>query len=178
MNAPYWIIVNDDVAFGKGFLKEMATTAEEDPDLGMIHGNKGDYGVGSWDLFLIRDHIVKQFGLFDENLYPAYCEDADYLMRFSHRPIRKVLELDANYYNGNGDKTEYYKEGSQTQKSEPELEEKLDLANELNIEYLTKKWGPGWRVCSPEDLPFKGQEQPISTTTYDLEFVRSKNMGF
>jgi hypothetical protein len=72
----------------------------------------------------------------------------------------------------------YYKEGSQTQKTEPELEEKLDHANNLNIEYLTEKWGPGWRVCTPEDLPFKGKEQPISATTYDLEFVRRKYMGF
>jgi hypothetical protein len=178
MMAPYWIIVNDDVAFGPGFLREMAETAEADPDIGMIHGHSGDYGVGSWDLFLIRDHIVKMFGLFDENLYPAYCEDADYLMRFYHRPIRKVMSLNATYYHGHGDKTAYYKEGSQTQKTEPELEAKLDNANLLNIEYLTEKWGPGWRVCNPEDLPFKGKEQPVSATTYDLEFVRSKHMGF
>jgi hypothetical protein len=178
MMAPYWIIVNDDVAFGPEFLKEMAETAEADPDIGMIHGHSGDYGVGSWDLFLIRDHIIKQFGLFDENLYPAYCEDADYLMRFSHRPIKKIMSLDSIYYHGHGDKTLYYKEGSQTQKTEPELEEKLDNANLLNIEYLTEKWGSGWRVCNPENLPFKEKEQSISTTTYDLEFVRSKHMGF
>jgi GT2 family glycosyltransferase len=108
MLAPYWVIVNDDVAFGSGLLEEMATKADADPDIGMIHGHFGDYNVGSWDLFLIRDHIIKQFGLFDENLYPAYCEDADYLMRFSHRPIKKILSLDSNYYHGHGDKTLYF----------------------------------------------------------------------
>ena len=67
----------------------MINTANSDEMIGMIHGNKGDYGVGSWDLFFIRESIVRQFGLFDENLYPAYCEDADMIMRFIHRPIKK-----------------------------------------------------------------------------------------
>lgn len=178
MNAPYWIITGDDIAFGKGFLEEMASTSEADPNIGMIHGHSGDYGVGSWDLFLIRDHIIQQFGLFDENLYPAYCEDADYIMRFQHRPIKKVMSLNSNYYHGDGDKTEYYKSGSQTKKTEPELEKKLDFSNEENIKYLTNKWGEGWRMCAPSDLPFKGQEHAISATTYDLNFVRSKNLGF
>lgn len=175
---PYWIIVSDDVAFGPGLLKEMIEAYEQDPEVGLIHANPGDFGIGSWDLFLIRDSIIKQFGLFDENLYPAYCEDADYLMRFMHRPIKKIISLNSNYYHGHGDKTQYYVEGSQTQKSEPGLKELLDYSNDLNIEYLNEKWGPGWRVCSPEDTPFKGKEHLISETTYDLEFVRKKYMGF
>ena len=178
MLSPYWIIVNDDVAFCNGFLEEMVSVAEFDPDIGMIHGHAGDFGVGSWDVFLIRDHIVQQFGLFDENLYPAYCEDADYIMRFQHRPIKKVMSLNSNYYHGHGDKTEYYKEGSQTQKTEPELKEKLDFSNDENIKYLNEKWGPNWRVCNPENVPFKGKEHEISSTTFDLNFVRRKHLGF
>ena len=34
--APYWIICNDDVSFGPGFLEEMVKTAESDPMIGMI----------------------------------------------------------------------------------------------------------------------------------------------
>ena len=49
-------------------------------------------------------------------------------------------------------------------------------SNNMNIEYLTKKWGPGWRTCSPSEYPFKNRS--ISTTTYDLDFVRSKHLGF
>lgn len=178
MLAPYWVIVNDDVAFAPGFLREMASAVEEDPDIGIVHGHPGDFNIGSWDVFLIRENIIKEFGLFDENLYPAYCEDADYLMRFIHRPIKRLMNLNSTYYHGNADKSEYYKEGSQTQKSEPGLKEKLDYANDLNIEYLTEKWGPGWRVCCPENLPFREKEHSISETTYDLEFVRKKHLGF
>lgn len=178
MMAPYWIIVNDDVAFGSGFLKEMVETAKSDSEIGIIHGHEGDFGIGSWDLFLIRDYIIQQYGLFDENLYPAYCEDSDYIMRFQHRPIKRVLSLNSNYYHGHGNKNEYYKEGSQTQKSEPVLKEKLDFSNNENIKYLNDKWGPNWRVCNPNNIPFKGKETPISTTTYDLNFVRKKHLGF
>jgi len=178
MMAPYWIIVNDDVAFGSGFLQEMVSVAESDSAIGMIHGHSGDFGVGSWDLFLIRDHIIKEFGLFDENLYPAYCEDADYIMRFQHRPIKKVMSLNSNYYHGDGDKTQYYETGSQTKKTDPSLNQKLSVVNELNIEYLTEKWGTGWRTCNPEVVPFRDKEQKISTTSYDLEFVRQKHLGF
>lgn len=178
MLSPYWIIVNDDVSFSPGLLKEMVSIVEEDQEIGMVHGNPGDFGVGSWDLFLIRDHIIQEFGLFDENLYPAYCEDADYIMRFINRPIKKVLQLQSNYYHGHGDKTEYYKEGSQTQKTEPELKEKLDNVNLINIDYLTEKWGVGWRMCSPNKLPYENQSIPISYTKYDLGFVRKKHLGF
>lgn len=177
MLSPYWIIVNDDIAFGPGFLSEMCSVAESDPDIGIVHGHAGDSNMGSWDVFLIRDHIIENFGLFDENLYPAYCEDVDYLMRFIHRPIKKVMSLNSNYYHGHGDKTEYYHEGSQTSKSEPDLKDKINYAWNLNIDYLTEKWGPDWRILSPTDVPFKNTEKP-SYKNYDLEFVRKKNLGF
>lgn len=176
MLSPYWIIVNDDVAFGPGFLKEMVDTIENDSEVGMVHGHSGDFNVGSWDLFLIRDFVIRKYGLFDENLYPAYCEDADYIMRFVHDPVKRVMSLNSTYYHGMGDKTQYYEHGSQTKKSLPELENKLSLCNDTNFEYLNKKWGPGWRTCSPTKFPFN--DYPISYTSYDLDFVRRKNMGF
>jgi hypothetical protein len=80
------------------------------------------------------------------------------------------------YYHGMGDKTQYYEHGSQTKKSSPELQHKLPLCNEINFEYLNKKWGPGWRMCEPKELPF--ENYPISYTSYDLDFVRKKHLGF
>lgn len=176
MMAPYWIITNDDVAFGPGFLEEMKTKAENDSEVGLIHGYDGDFNVGSWDLFLIKDFVIKKFGLFDENLYPAYCEDSDYIMRILIDPIKRITSLEKTYYHGMGDKTQYYEHGSQTRKSCPQLEQKLTFCNETNFEYLNKKWGPGWRSCNPTKLPFN--LYPISYTSYDLDYVRRKNMGF
>ena len=44
MNAPYWIIVNDDVSFGLGLLEEMYNHAQDD-EIGLVHGNPGDFNV-------------------------------------------------------------------------------------------------------------------------------------
>ena len=177
---PYWVITNDDVAFGPGLLEEFAANMENDPQLGMIHPCKGDFDLGAWDLFVIRDIIIQQFGLFDENTYPAYCEDADYIMRLHHRPIRKLVGTTHGYRHGYGEAGDYYDDnaGSQTKKSDPELGEILTRANETNFAYLNDKWGPDWRVVQPKADPFGKPEIPISYTQWDLEFVRSKYTGF
>lgn len=173
--SPYWIIVNDDVSFGPGCLNEMVNYVNDVPDLGIVHGCEGDYSKGSWELFLITECIIKMFGLFDENTYPAYCEDIDYIMRFMHRPIVKKF-LTTKYYHGMGSPEDYCVEGSQTQKSEPELIEKLQHSKNLNSQYLTEKWGPCWNTYCPSQFPFGDKD--ISHTTYDLEFVRKKYLGF
>lgn len=180
MNAPYWIIANDDVAFGPGLLAEMANIVEESPTVGMIHPNPGDYNIGAWDLFLIRENIVQMFGLFDENTYPAYCEDADYIMRFVHRPIHKIVGTQHSYLHGETDSKNYYSSegGSQTRKTDESLKDILEKSNSLNIEYLTRKWGEDWRKVQPRPLPFMNEEKYIGATTYDLDFVRSKYTGF
>jgi hypothetical protein len=181
MKSPFWIIVNDDVAFTPGFLAEMHTETMRDPGAGMIHGYQGDHGIGSWDLFLIRDHVVQEYGLFDENLYPAYGEDADYFLRFIHRPVRRIMSLKSNYLHGDGNKDQYHTHGSQTGKSDPILKEKLDAVNLTNFKYMEHKWGKGWRSCDVTPTPFVsslGHGLPLSTTTFDLDFARSKYLGF
>jgi len=180
MMEPWWVIVNDDVAFGPGLLEEFYLNMQADPQLGMIHPNKGDFDLGAWDLFVIRDVIVQTFGLFDENTYPAYCEDADYIMRLHHRPIKKLIGTENGYYHGHGLAGDYYaaEGGSQTKKSSPELTQFFDTVNTMNFEYLNEKWGPDWRIVKPVVHPFDKEEIPISYTSYNLDFVRSKYTGF
>ena len=43
---------------------------------------------------------------------------------------------------------------------------------------MFKKWGEGWRWVNPLPTPFDIEGTPISTTTFDLEFVRKKHLGF
>ena len=102
----YWILVNHDVAFTEGFLKEMVEHTK-DNEVGMVHGKSGDFDLPSYDLFLIKDWVVKQYGLFDENLYPAYCEDADYynylvyqynsIIQENTPVIRQIYEIKYGY---------------------------------------------------------------------------------
>ena len=84
LKAPYWVISNHDVMYEPGFLKEMNEKAQ-DKETGVVHGKNG-----GWDIFLLKDWMVKRYGLFDENLYPGYCEDLDYGMRFIHDDVKRV----------------------------------------------------------------------------------------
>jgi len=173
MTAPYWMIVNHDLMFTPGFLKAAVEHAA-DGDTGIVHGENG-----SWDFFLIKDWVVQQFGLFDENLYPAYCEDMDYGMRFKHKELKRVMSVGVPYYHGEtaGD----YLDGSQTWRSEPELAQGIHRAHELNKQYLHAKWSPAWQHHIEGDVyktPFNNPSIPLDFTTYDLHFVRQKNLGF
>lgn len=181
MNAKYWLIVNDDVAFNPGCLAEIDQTFKNDEEMGMVHPAPGEWDIGTWDCFAISDKVIQALGLFDENTYPAYCEDADYIMRMAHRPIVKKVGLRNQFLHGYNDPTGYYKEGGGANtgtKGNGEVRELLKKVNDINIDYLTEKWGESWREISPNRLPFEGQEPDIGTTRYDLEFVRSKHMGF
>jgi len=173
--SPYWIIVNDDVSFTEGLLQEMYEAAIPE-DVGMVHPYGGDFGQGAWDLFLIKDWVVQQYGLFDENLSPAYCEDADYIMRLHNKSVKRVVGLSRLYNHGTGMCNEYYTHGSQTKKSDPALNSRLEEINTMNFEYMNKKWGKSWRLTEPFNRPFNNESLEVSTITFDLEFVRSKQI--
>jgi len=176
INAPYWIIVNDDVAFCEGLLEEFKESADTNINAGIIHAYEGDPNMGSWDLFLIRDSIVARYGLFDENLYPAYSEDIDYLMRFQHDDIGRIMNLNHNYFHGEGLKGEYYIHGSQTSKTDSEIGERLKPIREKNAQYIREKWGSRSAELLPHEQAFN--RYPVNQWAYDLDFVRKKYLGF
>ena len=43
---------------------------------------------------------------------------------------------------------------------------------------MNEKWGSGWRMSWPFFHPFNNDSFPISYTTFDLNYVRRKNLGF
>jgi GT2 family glycosyltransferase len=172
MKAPYWVISNHDVMFEPGFLGEMSSKAE-DEEVGIVHGSGG-----GWDIFLLKDWMVQKYGLFDENLYPGYCEDMDYGMRFIHDDVKRVLSLEHGYYHGT---KKDYSDGSQTWRSEPRLQNAVHVAHEMNKRYLHAKWSEAWQAHVEGETyktPFNIPELPNSFTTWDLEFCRHKNLGF
>jgi len=169
---PYWIICNNDIAFTPGFLEQMALKAQNE-SVGMVFGQHQE-----WSLFLIKDWVVQKCGLFDENLYPAYCEDADYSIRIKHLEI-PCDNVSLPYLHG--DKG-YEESGSQTWRLEDGLYAKIRVSHDLNHEYMAEKWGQDWKDkywdCIPYKHPFNDERMPMSITTYDLEFQRKKHLGF
>lgn len=169
MNSPYWIISNHDLSFNPGFL-ESVHNAAQDSDTGIVNG-----GYNQWEIFLIKDWVIQKYGLFDENFYPAYAEDLDYLMRLVIDPVKQT-HVGTNYLHGEKD---YAQTGSQTWRSDLSLKDKMDNSRILNeSEYMTAKWGPEWHLLKPYKNPFNNSTLPLSHTTYDLNFLRRKNTGF
>lgn len=172
---PYWIITNHDIMFTPGLLERMYNEAKNS-DAEMIHPKKSpDYECGCYDLFLIKDSVVQKCGLFDENLYPAYCEDIDYMIRVKNENIKcKYLNIDYLH----GDKN-YATTGSQTWRTDLTLKDKVSFSRSTNeLEYLSKKWGNIYDMESAYCKPFNNEILDSKQTTFDLEFVRKKNLGF
>lgn len=170
--SPYWMIVNNDVSFSPGLLKSVHNEAIN-TDSGMIHCKKCDWGSGFYDLFLIKDWVVERCGLFDENLYPAYAEDVDYYMRVQNENIKSSI-LNLEYFHGDFD---YNTSGSQTWKIELDLKDKIDKGRIMNeTMYLNKKWGDFWN--NRYDYPYNNKYYNSKYTSYDLNFVRQKYLGF
>lgn len=176
MNAPYWLFVNHDISFSLGLLKQIAEAAETNPDVGLIFGHPGDGGNGSWDLYIIKDWVIQDHGLFDENFYPAYCEDVDYIMRLKGNPVKSIMQIGPPYFHGLG--TNYYETGENTKKSDPVLRERLDYIKLINRDYLTGKWGEGWRTDTPYKDAWQNPNMNPTYQFYDLNFVRKKHLGF
>lgn len=183
INSSYWLICNNDIGFTTGLLKAFYDQAQN-TDIGIIHGSGGDFGDGSYDIFLIKDWVVQEIGLFDENLYPAYCEDADYIMRIHNYRKNKNLQticLNIPYYHGHklsSDFNCYLESGRQTGRQKQGLMERLDQINIQNFEYMNNKWGEGWRTTNPQEFALNIQNMPLTYTSYDLNFCRSKFIDF
>jgi hypothetical protein len=180
INSPYWLISNHDIAFTPGLLKTFFDRAQQQ-DIGILYGSNGDFSIGSYDLFLIKDWVIQKLGLFDENFYPAYCEDVDYIMRLHNynfkNDIIKNEALNIPYYHGNGlssDNNCYLEHGQQTAKYNNDISNQLNNVHFLNFNYMFQKWGHNWRNLDPQSFPLNVPNMPLSYTSYDLEFCRSK----
>ena len=176
---PYWIISNHDVAFSPGLLEEFSNMAQ-DKQISMIHPRAGVFGVGTYDLFAITEIGVKTIGLFDENLYPAYGEDTDYIMRVLNLNPKVCRGLTYTYLHGKeiADCVNYENNGRQTSKEEPQMQEKLNNVNYKNYKYLDEKWGEHWRGLTPYKFPFNNKEYSNSYTSWDIDYIREKYLDF
>jgi hypothetical protein len=173
--SPYWIICNNDVAFTPGFLKEMVDkSTNNDVEIAWPPSVNHDYtqnGLGSFECFLIKDSVVQKCGLFDENLYPAYCEDCDYLVKIKSNNIKSEFVY-SSFYHG---ETESYETGSQTLKSEStEIGQKIHDAHMKNIQYMNAVWGNNWENWKD----YSSKNITIQPKIYNINFNRQKYLGF
>jgi GT2 family glycosyltransferase len=105
--AKRWFIVSNDVVFGLGALEKLAEARRDEITL------TGE--APHWQAFALGDEAVKDIGLFDESLFPAYFEDNDYMRRaeFVGVNIRK-LDLDLTHDNSSTIKAGYAEKNAET----------------------------------------------------------------
>ena len=177
MHSPYWLIVNNDVSFESGFLAEIFEAAQIE-NVKLIFGKEGDgsaTGAGSFDCFLMKSSLVQSHGLFDENFYPAYCEDVDYMMRLINQPVNTINFINKKYYHGGT--LDYNSTGSQTRRNSESLNKKIVYAWQRNLEYMTTKWGKEWKLGKPYKTPFNIPNLSIRCTDFDLNFCKDKHLS-
>lgn len=177
MLSPSWVLVNDDVAFTPGLLKELHTKSLIE-NIGMIHGANYYIQSGHYDLFLIKDFVIENYGLFDENCFPAYWEDTEYFIRLkaNGNVLPRILSLDHQYYHGESFK---YTTGSKTIDHIVDKSIIHTMADE-NLRYLIKKWGnhPYESFLDGQyplfSTPFNLPTEDLRYSAYDLKFNKTK----
>jgi hypothetical protein len=170
-----WLITNHDVMFKPNTLSQIMKESENE-DVGIIQPI-GHHNIGSFDLFFIKDWVVKKVGFFDENFYPGYGEDIDYLIRLKRSNI-KSLQIKMDYIHGNAENNEsYFETGQQTIKSFDENQKnKIFHAKKINEEkYLIDKWGKNFKSLNITKEPFSESTQKYNA--FDFDLIRLKNMN-
>ena len=137
----YLCILNDDTIVGNNWANDIIEEFERDNNLAQV-GPKITYCdagfnhseevgeiayIEGW-CFLIPRRIYEDYGLFDEKLKFAYCEDSD----FSHMLQMKGFDIK--------EAGKVFHIGVQTRTSNRDLELYLEQCELYNKRYLKKKW--------------------------------------
>lgn len=100
--ADWLVLLSESMRFGDPGGRDWETTLREaDPVYDWVDGLFG------WHLIGFRRTLLERVGAFDENFYPAYSEDSDYLIRMhlagyaspreNNRPRLQVTGIDATH---------------------------------------------------------------------------------
>eukprot|EP00667_Euglena_gracilis_P010696 EG_transcript_10895 len=204
--APYYVICNDDIAFRPGALRRFALGTERqrarvrrgESNRVVLYPTHGKLMWRSpiWSCYALLREAVEAVGPFDTNLWPAYHEDYDYMVRLARAGLWQTLLADVEVLHGW--KQGQYRPGTvqavQRQPHEAVLQEysRQQLRHERGNPYYALKWGLGermgfyderegdWnrscsgrgrrRVCTPQ--PSRLYAHPFNDPSLPLSFVR------
>jgi GT2 family glycosyltransferase len=131
------IVANDDIRFSDGDLDRVVEKAAQCTDRYIVTcaGPHGRYGrvlpSHGYACFAINRIALARIGCFDENFFPAYCEDQDYARRAGLAGLAEE----------NCSDTAVYHDGSSTIKHDPLLARQNARSQMLNMLYYSRKWG-------------------------------------
>lgn len=156
--AAWWLLVNNDIEFAPGDLAKFEE-AIQTTEAGIVAD-----GINNMACFGITANCVQKVGLFDENFYPAYGEDIDYMRRC------RLLDVEHRYLQGMGMRHDR----SSTVKAFPaELQERNRETFEANKAYYIRKWG-GWEGQEMFHHPFNDPGWPVWAWKFDCRMRKEQ----
>jgi hypothetical protein len=123
-----WLLLNDDGELQPGCLERMSKASDEHAkNCHIIYVNENQ----AFDICVWTAKGVRDFGLFDENLWPAYFEDTDLHFRFSLDPSFKAHYIEAPFPVKHG----------KPRACGPKYMAMMEALKPLNEDYMLRKWG-------------------------------------
>ena len=131
------IVANDDVLPAEGDVDRVAEKAIRCRDRYIVtcagpHGRLGRFLPShGYSFFAVNPIAVETIGCFDENFFPAYCEDQDYARRAALAGLTEENCADTAVVHG----------GSSSIFENQELAIQNRVTQSRNIAYYVRKWG-------------------------------------
>lgn len=151
------LVVNDDIAFLPGGLDQFIAflNGYDKFGIGWLHGREaptsplaGQVMRQDFACFAFGPRAFREIGAFDENFFPAYSEDTDYIVRVRTAGVPIIID----------DRILVEHARNHTSQSSPELRQAMLDIKHANKTYFATKWG------APEDqdqeaytLPWEGR---------------------
>jgi GT2 family glycosyltransferase len=105
--AERWFIVSNDVVFEPGALEQLSQARRDEITL--------TADAPHWQAFVLGDEAVRDIGLFDESLFPAYFEDNDYTRRAEFVGVNiRLLDINVRHDNSSTIKAGYMEKNAKT----------------------------------------------------------------
>jgi len=130
----YWLISNNDTLFLPGDLEQYHDLWQTNTDSIIVSS------IGAYNCFVISPHVVAKVGLFDENIWPIYCEDLDYMIRAQRAGVQQIC-INSNVGENNN--------GSWTIRSNPHYAASNNTTQANNSRYVEEKWGADQSHSTP-----------------------------
>lgn len=131
-DADYWVLCSGDVILGDSDLKQI------DEKIKFCDGCFADKDM-EFVLFALNRTLVKNVGLFDENIHPGGYEDDDYRKRLA------LADANIDWFDNGVFHTSAGTIKSVSSESQQTI---LYTISPLNHEYYCRKWGPYKPVCA------------------------------
>jgi hypothetical protein len=160
-DALYWLFIGNDIQLTKGDLKKMDHFIRSHTEYATVPANWGH------SLFAVTKVGLDVVGYFDENFYPAYCEDQDWMYRLKLAGVDWADCPDVHAVHG-----EPPLWGSSTVWSDPKLTAKCAITQKNNHMFYEQKWGgpPGKEVFI---TPFNDPSLTLKDCPYNEDIAEA-----